>query len=133
MKRGRNPQLRWWGRRVILELAVLAQADNPSGMDPLRAFGIFVGFPALITALVIVAVYAGRWRSLLRQRRKGVIRSRPGELPPLTEPVLGTPGQPVRLRASNPQPRRLSRTDTSPSTTPPAILLAGRTSVSRSA
>ena len=52
---------------------------------------------------VVVAVYAGRWRQLLRQRRDGIRRTRAGELPPLTQPVLGTPG-PV----AQPQPRQRS-------------------------
>ena len=84
---------------MIVHLAELGQADGAAGLDPLRAIAIFVGFPALITAVVIVAVYAGRWKSSLREGRKGVTRSRPRELPPLTEPVLGTPGRPVRRRS----------------------------------
>ena len=85
-------------------LVALAAADqSPSGLDPLSAFGIFAGVPAVIVAIVVVAVYAGRWKLLLRQRRDGIPRTRAGELPPLTQPVLGIPG-PVE----QPQPRQCS-------------------------
>jgi hypothetical protein len=62
----------------------LSSAANPSGVSPLGAVGLFLGIPALIIAVIVVAVYG----STGRIRRT---RGRTTEPDLLTEPVLGRP------------------------------------------
>ena len=74
---------------MTLEL-VLSSAADPSGVTPLDALGLFAGIPALIIAVIVVAVY-GTTRRSRRDARSG---SRTTEPEPLTEPVLGRPDDP---------------------------------------
>jgi hypothetical protein len=75
-----------WGANVgrVTLVLVLSSAANPSGLSPLGAVGLFLGIPALIIAVIVVAVYGSTGRI-------GRTRDRTAEPEKLTEPVLGRP------------------------------------------
>jgi len=70
---------------AVLDRALLA-ADGYVAIGPLGAIGIFVGIPVLIIAIVVIAVYA--------TNRDGRKPRGPDPVPPLTEPILGSPRAP---------------------------------------
>lgn len=90
-------------------MILVAAASSPPGLGPLSAVGIFAGIPAGIIAVVVVAVYRSRWKALRGQRRAGIPRSRSGP-PPLTEPILGSPGPPVHMSSQRSTPATAGET-----------------------
>jgi threonine/homoserine/homoserine lactone efflux protein len=66
-----------------------------TSMSPLTGFEIFLGIPAAIVVLVVLAVYGSRWKLVREQHRTGGSASRSAQT--LTAPVLGSPGTPVHM------------------------------------